>query len=495
MNSQSTCWVSDPLPPVKSTYRAPDESSDVETEDLYADMPELQDVSDSEDEDDEPTPIKSAPKPDPDPKANTTSATTSVSQSGGAESSSVTKEEREAVPEISPQFWEWKRSIIALKKKVEKGPQWSDADAQQLFGDLGLLQWWYDIQAEEEAGREPDWELWKAKIFDEWKKRYPEVSSKDLETVADDFQGPDLRPANPIENDGTDDVEMIDEDNTPGNPPPTPEKSPLGPYPTNLPIEDPPMQQTLDVQDIAELKSRIGELEEQIAKVERGMRWKLKNLGMQVFHDGITLTDLKWKLAEVKGRGKKTKGKGKRAYKKARLRGASHRYPTRYSGGTERTDPEASEGGLEKLEERVKTLEVRQDEMVVEKKKIEDDLAHVEDLAPKVNSLQRSLEEFKTSQLKVNMSIVQELVALKAAYHETLEKKTAAHATDIAILAARFNVLQTIASNIITARAQPFAPSPPQTHEPKPFYPPSFPYGKNLPSQLNPIRRPPPVQV
>ena len=100
------------------------------------------------------------------------------------EESQNCESEQDLPPSAFVQFATWKQSIVDLKKRIDDGSKWSDADAQQIFGDLGLLQWWYDIRQEEESGVEPNWKIWEKKIVEEWQKRYPEVPVKEFEDVA-----------------------------------------------------------------------------------------------------------------------------------------------------------------------------------------------------------------------------------------------------------------------------------------------------------------------
>ena len=392
------------------------------------------------------------------------------------------------LPELSKQFLMWKKSIVDLKARLNHGPKWTDAEAQKIFGDLGLLQWWYDIRQEEEAGHEPDWQMWRGKIVAEWRRRYPDVPAEEFDSVEDTLNE-DERPQTArslflqVNTAEKEDVEMDENDSLSKNPLPFLDNLNAFHTPTPLPKDGvfryPRMPET---DEIGELKSRVAELEDHFAEMGDDMREDLKSLREQVFQDGVTLTDLKWRLDGPRaGKGKEG---GKRGYRKAKAKGPTHRYPTRYWADQAQEVVELSSKAYEDLANRVRRVEERQEGAHREVKRLEAELTHVEELSPKIDALADSLDDFKCAQLKVNVGILKELVKLRTHNADTVDPKLTAHTSELSLLTARYNILQSIASSLIS-RA-----NPPATNYATPeykVYPPHFPhvYPRLPPYQLD----------
>ena len=387
-------------------------------------------------------------------------------------------------PQASAETLEWRQNLADLRIKLKNGTKWTEADAQEIFGSLGLLQWWYDIRQEEEAGREPDWKKWKERVVEEWRRRYPKVADEEFQQVADNLQGQekDVQSVQSLlVRVGTgerEDVEMEKAD-APSDAP----KS-KGPRPLQLPPDPwvpghslyPRMPET---DEIGELKSRLADLEDQFVVMGDDLRTDLTELRDSIHQDGITLSDLQWRLEHQESR--EHEG-GKRAYRKAKAKGPSHRYPTRYSAehGSEPVEP--SKKTLREVEEKIRKIEGRQERTQREIARIESDLTVLEEMSAKIDALATSLEDFKTAQVKINVGILKEIVKLKALYSDTVDPKLTAHTGELALLTARFHMLQAIAGNLIANRTATTTPTytatdyKQQPPPPFPLYPNSFPY-------------------
>ena len=404
----------------------------------------------------------------------------------------------------SLEFQLWKKSLNHMKLTLDGGHFWTDVDARRVFADIGLLTWWNDIKRDRLANCWPDWRVTLNKLIVEWHKRFPDEPEDafiledkdrpiDLDLIDDPM--PDLEPAvelseslstQPSTPAPDEDVDM--DDHSPPKPPPTPVLT-RAKFPSRAASPEGVVHvyphKTEVAQEIGDLKSRIAELEDQFACAEDDARTNLESLREQVFTDGITLTDLKWRLTSLEERGRKQQ-KGKRAYKKTKGRGSSHRYPTRSNCTFDENDApldlaEPNKAESADLEARIQKLEAQQEKGLSEVKRLEADLLRAAELAPKIATLTATMEDFKSVQLKVNLNIIQEIVKLKTSYIDSLGAKAATHTTDIALLSARFNVLQTIASSLIANRPPlpPFnIPLPPI----KPFTIPGYPLPVRPPS-------------
>ena len=489
-----------------------EESADVEMQlldndnDGYAtpgSMPDLETVSSTttDDEEDE-KPVEPEPK-NPEPGE--------ISKSRGWETSKEVCTATVLSGENAIRFAIWEEQVSHLSLILEEGVWWSNNESKRLFLALGLLSWGRAIQRARRERRYPIWEVWVKKLVQEWHRRFPNVPANRFKiplmngrytlAVAPDPSDVTeehlyMRMGDIIKMD--EDVEMADD--SPMKSPPTSEPIkilfPSQPPPTPEPVKvlfapkPPPADgvhhypRAPDVDEIGELRSRIAELEDQFACAEDDARTNLKNLREQVFTDGVTLTDLKWRLAEVEE--KKKKQRGKRAYRKARGKGPSHRYPTRYSVMAKFDEVvEVGKREYEDLEGRIQKIETRQEKVKEEIERIEADLARAVKVAPQISTLTKSLEEFKTAQLRINLNIIQELLRLKSTYAEVLEKRTSAHTTELSLLTARFNVLQSIATSLIASRV----PDTPAFHPPpsyKPYHIPGYPLPVGPPARLAP---------
>ena len=479
----------------KTTHLPNDEPEDVEMQVITLDdeesdsAPDLETVSSTNSDDDDYADARATDRIATEPLSpNKPSA---VSQSGSVAVVDKAPEVGPTSLEAKAHFLLWKQNINRLKLCLEEGVWWSNTDARQILWNLGLTPWWFDIMKERKRRRYPKWEEWWKRLVREWRRRFPTFAADEFRLVSATGKleaEPDDEPEDKemlwvqlgevakID----EDVEM-EEDDTPAKPPPTPEPLKVFYTPKSPPagfIPPPPPEP--ENEEIADLRSRISELENQFANAEDDARRNLDSLREQLFTDGITLTNLKWRLADIDGKKKK---KGKRAYRKARGQAPSHRYPTRYATSAQFDEVvEVRRREYDALEERIRRTETKQERMKEEIGRLETDLAHADELARKIPVLTASLEEFKNAQLKVNLGIIQELVKLKSTYADVLEKRTTTHSNDLAVLTARFNVLQTIATSVLTSRLPPPPASIPPPY--KPYHIPGYPLPVQPPSRV-----------
>ena len=368
---------------------------------------------------------------------------------------------------VSDAVWQyvtWRHGMRAMKTRIDQGTPWSEADAQRIFGDLGLLQWWFDIRYEEEAGIEIEWEKWRGKAVTEWKKRYPAMPPLIFECAADNLRDPDGPSGAPFP-EGI--QALIDQakqhKDTAMDTSDAPDKTqPITiPIVTNpnaaksIPIDAAPALVELPDEDLAQIRERIDELDAHVNAVKSEMRHSLRCLRDQVFEDGVVLTKLKWKVASKRRRGKRSRGK--RSYRKAEenARVPTHRYPTRYSTKRSEQEDEGLEGRPEEqadVEGRIRTIEERQKEAKSEIEKVIADLTHTDEMAPKIELLAASLVDFRSTQVKLNLGILAEIAKIKLFFTETVEPKINAQADALATLTARYNVLSSIVSHLLASR-------------------------------------------
>jgi hypothetical protein len=356
---------------------------------------------------------------------------------------------------VDVEFQTWKKSIEELRRRLRDGSQWTDLDIQEIFGSLGLLQWWYDIRREDEAGKVPDWEYWRKRIVTEWRKRYPNVAPEHFEAVTEKVHDQEALAVTThslaVKLREPEDVEMESVD-VPRTPNPSPYLPPVRfqpnkPSPANGGYRYPLVP---DTDEIGELKSRIAELEDQFGEAEVELRRSLNRLREEVVEDGATLADLRWRVTEIEDLEKRGPKKGKRSYRKAKAkaRTPTHRYPTRLSTAQAEDVLQLGQKEYGDLDGRMKALEER---MVVNKEEIERleaELVHAEELSPKIDALTRCLEGFRTTQLKINIGVIQEFARLRSFYATIVEPKVSSHSTEIAGLKARYNMLHALAATL-----------------------------------------------
>jgi len=154
---------------------------------------------------------------------------------------------------------------------------------------------------------------------------------------------------------------------------------------------------------------------------------RLTQLGDQVYQDGIIVADLKWRMAEIQDLEEQAKTAGKRSYKKARGKAPTHRYPTRYSGSQADEILQLGKKEYGDVDSRIKAVEERMEEMKKEKEQLETELEKMVVLVPKIDALTVSLNNFKMSQLKINLGAFQEFTHLRQFYTNTVAPKLDAH--------------------------------------------------------------------
>jgi chromosome segregation ATPase len=103
-------------------------------------------------------------------------------------------------------------------------------------------------------------------------------------------------------------------------------------------------------------------------------------------------------------------------------------------------------------EERIRQLEVRIEGQAKELAKLKKELSEVEALTPKVADLKASFEQFRNTQLKINLNNLQDVTRLRARLANEVDSQLASHSRDIISLTHRYNTLYTVAMSLITQR-------------------------------------------
>ena len=196
---------------------------------------------------------------------------------------------------------------------------------------------------------------------------------------------------------------------------------------------------------------------------------RLTRLGDQVYQDGIIVADLKWRMAEIQDLEERAKTAGKRSYKKARGKAPTHRYPTRYSGSQADEILQLGKKEYGDVDSRIKAVEERMEEMKKEKEQLETELEKMAALAPKIDTLTASLNDFKMSQLKINLGAFQEFTHLRQFYTNAVAPKLDAHSRDIAGLNARYTAIYSLVIKLLNP--QPNGRKTPASRQQKPIPP------------------------
>jgi hypothetical protein len=359
-------------------------------------------------------------------------------------------------PASLEQLQTWQRNLAEMVNRAKQGTKWTDLELHQIFGNLGLLQWWYDASKLGAEERAASWDEWKRKMCEEWKRRYPEVPSETFDIQANKLPAPatNTRPIEDTESivsmDGSNDAEAT-KALVPRAPPTTPipvwnPSSPTKPK-TELPTDALALP-ILDPDEFKELKTQVEELDQRVTETTTGIQERLTRLSEQVFEDGIIVGDLKWRMAEIQELEDRAKATGKRGYKKGKAKVPSHRYPTRFSSEQADEVLELSKKEFGDVESKIKTLEERVEEAKTERSKLKEDLVRAEALASRIDTMSASLDSFRLAQIKINLSSMQQLNGFKARLEE-VEPRLDAQQRDVNILVNRYNMIQEVVNGFI----------------------------------------------
>ena len=355
------------------------------------------------------------------------------------------------------QFRQWQSGVADLKDRMKDKTEWSHEEVRKIFGELGLLQWWHDVTRTDEARSEATWAVWKSKVIDEWKQRYPSVPPQRFNNSAESLSCVKMDPPRVLQSlavrivkQEPEDVDM-DANDSHGLqlthiPFPVPPSTPVYQREDHDYV---PYERTQDSEAVADLKERVEELEERVERTSATLRERIGTMDKQMWEDAALLTNMKWAMKKREDEEEEKVGSpGKRSYRKAKAKGPAHRYPTRYAT---RSDDglELSKEDLTKMEERVEKVETRMGEMREELNKLRDDLAETEELMPKIDALTTTLNTFRASQIRINIGSIQEFARVQALNTENILPRLETHAQDITNLNARFNMLYALALSML----------------------------------------------
>ena len=353
----------------------------------------------------------------------------------------------------------WREVIGEVKEKLAEGGKWNDCDIQERLSAFDLLPWWYDVNLKDSGGSEEDWEKWQVKIVDVWKRKRPGIPNGTLESMAEDlreleqktrpFRNLQCQVAAVAVKSESEDVEMVAAD-VPESPHLLPVWLPSSPPPeVRDAVKEANKEARIIKRDWVDLQERVWTLEKQVVDTTEELHDKLTRLGDRVHEDGITVADLKWRMAEIQELEEKAKTAGKRGYKKARGKMPTHRYPTRFSGF--QADEVLTLGRKEfgDVAAKIQAVEERLEGMKTEKERLEAELTRVDALTTKIDALSSALEAFKTTQLKFNISTFQHFANLRDFYANTIGPRLDAHSREIAGLNARYNSLYAVAVDVL----------------------------------------------
>ena len=374
--------------------------------------------------------------------------------------------EEEGLPDALRQYNEWQTSITDLKEKIEDHRGWEHEDVTEVFGNLGLLQWWYDAKKEREAGRKPRWGEWKEKVVKEWQQRYPAIAPYRFAAAAERLKEVRTEPRklrSLVTLIRAREQEDEDEDMSEPDVPPTPRPTPIPlPVPPPTPID--PMESTdslpplvpAENDGLKDLREQVEELEGRLEGKTTQLRSKIERMDRQLDDDAVLLAELKWKVGEITE--EETAGRttlGKRSYRKAKDKPEGHRYPTRYKDQHAHDNLEPTQHERKRIHGRIQKIEDRMEEMKEEVERHQKELAEAETLAPKIDRLTATLDSFCAAQIKVNLGTICGFARIQALCSENIMPRLDTHAQDLTNLNARFNMLYSLALTMIGKKAPP----------------------------------------
>ena len=349
----------------------------------------------------------------------------------------------------------WHETTASLKKRSIEGESWSSVGTQQDVTKLGLLRWWFNLNIERDRGREPDLEAWKTKNRKELTQRWPDLSDASLDTMVEQLDEiariPRPKSTLALKIVKTEDVDMKVEDvPEPLSPPTSPLSSPSPPplEPQKTDDRDVPTLQ-LDPEEFEQLRRQVDDLEMRVKDSTEMIEQRLTRLGVQVYEDGITVTNLQWMMNSGRKTPEEVPSPGKRSYKKAKERSGSHRYPTRGSLAQDEEPLKISKKEFHVIEGRIKGLETGVARMKGEQKRLREELSKTKDLKPEIDALSQTLRDFKVAQIKVNDATVQQFVHVQQLCNGTLLPHAQTHARLILELQHRYNGLAAIANSLV----------------------------------------------
>ena len=355
----------------------------------------------------------------------------------------------------------------ALRKRLRQGSKWTDATVQDLFDNLGLQQWWIELNNLEAKGRVLDRSEWRERVRVEWKKRYPAIPAPFFEGM--------INSLDKIEEDSRQTrslatrVSIVDKENqatTHLKPTVSNYSIPVNIFPhapdelqRSVPpsIMPPKMAAKLlaadaakvDPTDFSALQKQVTDLDIEVNRTTQFLKQKMASLESQVGDDSVAIADLKWRLNEISEGDEKAQVGGKRSYRKAKDKVPSHRYPTCSSKVQDDVVLEALKKDVERIEQRITVLEGRVEGLLREIEELRAELVRAEALAPKIDALASSLLEFRESQAKFNLSSLQEFARIKTLYSDTIEPRLNAQALDLVNLNAHYNMLHALTAHLV----------------------------------------------
>ena len=372
---------------------------------------------------------------------------------------------------------EWRKAIGTIEVKIRNGSKWTDDDVKVIFKETGLTDWWEAIrEMEEKAGRK-DWHAWRVEAVARTAKKLPTTpvtrivsAANSIVRVGEANQPLQIMAIRSIVSTKDEDVDMDVADV-----PPPPNPSPTPTWTISASAHSTSGERTkprsVDSDEMDELKTRVFDLEDYMEKTKRELRREIDDLKRQTAQEEIELATLKWKAEEWMEKERTAKGGGKREYRKAKGKAPTHHYPTRLT--TKITDEivEANRKELGDVAERIQAMAGRIDGYEKEIKRLQADLAKVEELAPKIEALSAAFESFRTNQIKINLGTIQEFARIRSQVFDSIEPRLVVHARDVADLNARYHALYALAMALLGQQQVKFAAAASKPPHSSPFGP------------------------
>ena len=363
-----------------------------------------------------------------------------------------------------------------LSPELDKADNDNYTDLIAAMAEIGLLQVMYDIGEAKHRGKDLDKKYWKKQVFDalvkkdEFQQKLDKLMSE--ARVVKDAKAERETKISMLAQKIQEDVEQDEDvhmathqvrnpqDDAHPLPPPTPTDwypdltaPPYSPAsPTLSEVGTVYTPDSISIEDLDAIKERVSLLEDRVENATSEWKDRIRQLETQMWEDGCTLTELKWKQAEMRKLDTKMEGR-MRNKKKGNRRGVSgpptHRYPTRYA--TSVTDEKLFDirNDVAALTNRVRAIEERLDGTRQEIDRLKSRTEEVLALAPRLEELARTVELHRKEQADTNSVLLSEVGTFRSKTTPNLEGQIQRHAIELENLKTNYQQLYALASQLL----------------------------------------------
>jgi hypothetical protein len=172
----------------------------------------------------------------------------------------------------------WQDNLEEMKKLIRKGATLSSLGIRDIFGKMGMLQWWFALEFLYAKDVNMDWLAWKNRVVGIWTKRYPQALPMVFRWMANDVEDLDNERRKYILSTTGKDKGKPDEDVEMGEPdaPEDPKSSPtpsrnFSPSPTKPANDQGPVESFVAYAAFEALKAKVGEVEKRAQETTRDL--------------------------------------------------------------------------------------------------------------------------------------------------------------------------------------------------------------------------------